>query len=46
MTLSTRIASTTARLRRVHGQLSLANRRMFELTTGIPAPRTARPRRH
>jgi hypothetical protein len=39
MTRSTRIAS---RIRRVHSQISLANRRMFELTTGVPAKRPSR----
>ena len=42
MTRSTRIARTASRVRRVHSQISLANRRMFELTTGVPAKRPVR----
>jgi hypothetical protein len=45
MTLSSRISRSAARVRRVHGELSHANRRMFEITTGVSAPRPTRPTR-
>jgi hypothetical protein len=46
MTRSTRIPRAATRVRRVHSQISLANRRMFELTTGVPAARRRRSSRH
>jgi hypothetical protein len=46
MTLSTRIARTAVRVRRVHHRISLANHRMFELNTGVPAARRPRSSRH
>ncbi len=46
MTRSSRIARTASRIRRVHSEISLANRRMFELTTGVPTARRPRSSRH
>ncbi|HLI60715.1 MAG TPA: hypothetical protein VKV21_13725 [Solirubrobacteraceae bacterium] len=39
------MAPITTRLRRLAGELSYAQRRSFELRTGIPYPESARSRR-
>lgn len=44
MTLSTGISRTTRRIRRIYGELDYANRRLFEITTGVSATRPTRTR--
>lgn len=42
MSLSTRIFRSAERIHRIYDELDYANRRMFEIRTGLPAPRRTR----